>query len=418
MTKVYFFITPDEITEYQMFLRRVLDDGTALLFPDPALNGNIRLDHSSDMFVISDLAISQLPSEIIWREIIKTNKPIIILNTGLAALPAPLRLYNTIDFHHKQQGMRLLAEQIEWLSDPALDRFYKTIHISVHESGTRTVLEKFRDDQTEDDSRLPLTVMRPPQPRRWRVRGYIAAAVAMIAIVVAIFIVLLNPDSDEPYVILITQPPSSTPKPTETPTPTIESSPEGCCITVTVTLAVQDMTATTAPVTSNPINLSTATRDVIPILEVTNPGVITEQVPIYIPPVVTTGVPIQIPTQNLPTATQNTVSSNTPMVTPTAIPATITPTTTFTLTPSPTNPVPHGSPELDTDKDGIIDSDETDVFKTDMNNPDTDADGIPDGVEVYIYFTNPLKPDSDEDGLTDAEEIRNGETDPNIPDNN
>jgi len=40
---------------------------------------------------------------------------------------------------------------------------------------------------------------------------------------------------------------------------------------------------------------------------------------------------------------------------------------------------------LDTDKDGLIDSQEL-QFKTDINNPDTDSDGFVDGLEVSRAF--------------------------------
>ena len=45
---------------------------------------------------------------------------------------------------------------------------------------------------------------------------------------------------------------------------------------------------------------------------------------------------------------------------------------------------------LDTDSDGLTDLDETNIHKTDPNNPDTDGDGVNDGDEVAAE-TNPLK---------------------------
>ena len=37
---------------------------------------------------------------------------------------------------------------------------------------------------------------------------------------------------------------------------------------------------------------------------------------------------------------------------------------------------------IDSDSDGLTDSDETNIHKTDPNNPDTDGDGFNDGDEV------------------------------------
>lgn len=78
----------------------------------------------------------------------------------------------------------------------------------------------------------------------------------------------------------------------------------------------------------------------------------------------------------------------------------------------------------DLDGDGVLNTDETDVYGTDPNNPDTDGDGINDGVEV-TNGSDPLDPcdpepmndncDSDGDGLSNPEEAVNG-TDPDNPD--
>ena len=53
---------------------------------------------------------------------------------------------------------------------------------------------------------------------------------------------------------------------------------------------------------------------------------------------------------------------------------------------------------IDTDSDGLTDSDETNIHKTNPNNPDTDSDGLNDGVEVNKNNTNPLVVDTDGDG--------------------
>jgi hypothetical protein len=41
---------------------------------------------------------------------------------------------------------------------------------------------------------------------------------------------------------------------------------------------------------------------------------------------------------------------------------------------------------MDTDKDGITDGEETDIYKTDPNNPDTDGDGHSDSEEVRAGY--------------------------------
>lgn len=75
--------------------------------------------------------------------------------------------------------------------------------------------------------------------------------------------------------------------------------------------------------------------------------------------------------------------------------------------------------EVDTDENGILDSDEdfdsdnlTNLGEyknlTDPFNPDTDEDGFFDGDEVYKYKTEPLNPDTDNDGLLDGEESYDG----------
>lgn len=94
----------------------------------------------------------------------------------------------------------------------------------------------------------------------------------------------------------------------------------------------------------------------------------------------------------------------------------------------------------DTDKDGLTNKEENNIYNTDPNNPDTDGDGFLDGNEISngtdplnpndpspvedtdkdgltneeennIYNTNPSTPDSDSDWITDSKEISNG-TDP------
>lgn len=62
---------------------------------------------------------------------------------------------------------------------------------------------------------------------------------------------------------------------------------------------------------------------------------------------------------------------------------------------------------IDSDKDGLIDSRETELGLN-PTNPDTDADGLFDREEVDVYHTNPLNPDTDADGYKDGDEIQKG----------
>ena len=70
---------------------------------------------------------------------------------------------------------------------------------------------------------------------------------------------------------------------------------------------------------------------------------------------------------------------------------------------------------IDSDHDGLNDSDEIITFYsdhdpdndgyTDPDIPDTDGDTLSDGDEALIYNTNPVKDDTDNDGLTDDIEV-------------
>ncbi|MDR0930758.1 MAG: S-layer homology domain-containing protein [Clostridiales bacterium] len=68
-------------------------------------------------------------------------------------------------------------------------------------------------------------------------------------------------------------------------------------------------------------------------------------------------------------------------------------------------------PNVDTDGDGLKDSDEFDRG-TEVFVPDTDGDGLTDGEEIHTYDTDPLDSDSDDDGLTDGAEVKTHETNP------
>lgn len=62
-------------------------------------------------------------------------------------------------------------------------------------------------------------------------------------------------------------------------------------------------------------------------------------------------------------------------------------------------------PVVDTDGDGLTDTDETQVYLTNPNNADSDADGLTDGEEVLNFHTNPLNADTDFGGVSDGEEV-------------
>jgi hypothetical protein len=65
------------------------------------------------------------------------------------------------------------------------------------------------------------------------------------------------------------------------------------------------------------------------------------------------------------------------------------------------------APPLDSDADGLSDSDEA-TRGTNPGNPDTDGDGLSDGEEVTRWGTDPLNSDTDEDGFGDGTEVRAG----------
>ncbi len=71
---------------------------------------------------------------------------------------------------------------------------------------------------------------------------------------------------------------------------------------------------------------------------------------------------------------------------------------------------------VDTDSDGINDGDEINIYGTNPNTDDTDQDGIIDSEEINTYGTNPNSADTDQDGLTDFDEINTYGTDPNAVD--
>jgi hypothetical protein len=70
----------------------------------------------------------------------------------------------------------------------------------------------------------------------------------------------------------------------------------------------------------------------------------------------------------------------------------------------------------DTDGDGLIDGDELFAHITNPLDADTDGDGLSDGAEVLTHGTNPLDGDSDHDGVSDGDEVNIHTTGPNNPD--
>jgi outer membrane protein OmpA-like peptidoglycan-associated protein len=66
----------------------------------------------------------------------------------------------------------------------------------------------------------------------------------------------------------------------------------------------------------------------------------------------------------------------------------------------------------DSDNDGIRDSEEEEIYRTDPEKSDTDGDGINDYDEIFKYKTDPLKADTDGDGITDSDELFKYKTDP------
>lgn len=66
----------------------------------------------------------------------------------------------------------------------------------------------------------------------------------------------------------------------------------------------------------------------------------------------------------------------------------------------------------DSDRDGLSDDQEINLYHTNPDRNDSDNDGLNDYEEVMIYNTNPNNPDTDGDGLNDKDEILKG-FDPN-----
>ncbi len=69
-------------------------------------------------------------------------------------------------------------------------------------------------------------------------------------------------------------------------------------------------------------------------------------------------------------------------------------------------------PRIDKDGDGLTDEEEK-AYGTNPKSPDSDKDGLIDSDEINIYHTNPSAADSDGDGSSDFDELKKHHTDPN-----
>lgn len=129
----------------------------------------------------------------------------------------------------------------------------------------------------------------------------------------------------------------------------------------------------------------------------------------WIARVIFTPESINLPPRAVPTAkpmpTPTIMPTNTPTPPPTPTPTTL-PTPVPTVTPTPT---PTQVDSLDSDGDGLIDSEEL-RLGTNPFSVDTDSDGLSDLLEVQL-LTDPLSADTDSDGLLDGDEVNRG-TDP------
>jgi hypothetical protein len=75
---------------------------------------------------------------------------------------------------------------------------------------------------------------------------------------------------------------------------------------------------------------------------------------------------------------------------------------------APVSTPPQNSSAVDTDGDGLSDSDEAGVYRTNPRTVDTDNDGLSDFDEVKMYKTNPNVKDTDGDGFDDGTEVSKG----------
>jgi len=183
----------------------------------------------------------------------------------------------------------------------------------------------------------------------------------------------------------------------------------GAGITVpdTATPTATPATTPTQTPTTTPTQTPTATPTQTP---TATPTQTPTQTPTATPTQTPTATPTATPTQT-PTATPTQTPATTPTQTPTATPTrtpTATPTRTPTATPTQTpTATPTQTPQpVDTDGDGLSDSQES-TLGTDPTDPDTDDDGLDDGREVSLG-TDPLAADTDNDRLNDSDELSVG----------
>src|SRR5437870_5423757 len=77
------------------------------------------------------------------------------------------------------------------------------------------------------------------------------------------------------------------------------------------------------------------------------------------------------------------------------------------------NLLPHSwNGQVDSDGDGIGDSDEIYKYHTDPHKWDSDGDRLNDFDEVFRYRTDANKTDTDGDGISDGDEVLKYQTDP------
>src|SRR3989339_1030929 len=110
--------------------------------------------------------------------------------------------------------------------------------------------------------------------------------------------------------------------------------------------------------------------------------------------------------QNTAESTAPAVQSSTAIVAPTAVVSSSI--TTTDVTAKMKNDTILFGETVDSDKDGLDDDSEKNIYKTDPNDSDSDNDGLNDYDEVVIWHTNPLKDETDGDTYKDGEEIKHG----------
>lgn len=87
------------------------------------------------------------------------------------------------------------------------------------------------------------------------------------------------------------------------------------------------------------------------------------------------------------------------------------------------SPSPDGTGDAcdnDIDGDGLLNTDEENIYGTDPADRDSDDDGLSDGDEVIVYYTDPTVSDADADtdgdGVSNVDEVDIYGTDPTVAD--